>query len=227
MAILFAVIARGTAILTQYAGCVGNFIEVTEQVLAKISPENNKLTYSHGSFLFHYICDDRIVYLCITDSDSDRSVAFSFLAEIKRRFQLQYGSRMHTALAYSMNSEFSHVLSAQMQHSNSLAAAAGPSATSSRVEQVRSEVDELKGIMVRNIDSIANRGERLELLVDKTEDLSNNSVTFRKRTTTLARSLWWKNIKLTIIIVIVVILVIYFIVSLACKGPSWPNCIKR
>jgi vesicle-associated membrane protein 7 len=51
MAILFAVVARGTTILAQHAGCAGNFIEVTEQVLAKISPETSKLTYSHGRFV--------------------------------------------------------------------------------------------------------------------------------------------------------------------------------
>jgi len=48
MAILFAVIARGTTVLAQHAGCAGNFIDVMEQVLTKISPDNNKLTYSHG-----------------------------------------------------------------------------------------------------------------------------------------------------------------------------------
>jgi len=51
MAILFAVIARGTTVLAEHAGCAGNFIEVTEQVLAKIPPDNNKLTYSHGRYV--------------------------------------------------------------------------------------------------------------------------------------------------------------------------------
>lgn len=48
MAILFAVVSRGTTILSQHANCVGNFQEVIEQVLAKISPENAKFTYSHA-----------------------------------------------------------------------------------------------------------------------------------------------------------------------------------
>lgn len=48
MAILFAVVARGTTILAKHAWCSGNFLEVTEQILAKIPSENNKLTYSHG-----------------------------------------------------------------------------------------------------------------------------------------------------------------------------------
>nr|BAE87655.1 unnamed protein product [Macaca fascicularis] len=116
MAILFAVVARGTTILAKHAWCGGNFLEVTEQILAKIPSENNKLTYSHGNYLFHYICQDRIVYLCITDDDFERSRAFNFLNEIKKRFQTTYGSRAQTALPYAMNSEFSSVLAAQLKH---------------------------------------------------------------------------------------------------------------
>uniref|UniRef100_G3Q3W9 Synaptobrevin-like 1 n=1 Tax=Gasterosteus aculeatus TaxID=69293 RepID=G3Q3W9_GASAC len=116
MAILFAVVARGTTILAKHAWCGGNFLEVTEQILAKIPSENNKLTYSHGSYLFHYICHDRIIYLCITDDDFERSRAFSFLSEVKKRFQTTYGSRAQTALPYAMNSEFSSTLAAQMKH---------------------------------------------------------------------------------------------------------------
>ena len=33
--------------LAKYATCAGNFMEVVEQVMAKIPPDHNKLTYSH------------------------------------------------------------------------------------------------------------------------------------------------------------------------------------
>nr|XP_014030063.1 unnamed protein product [Salmo salar] len=120
MAILFAVVARSCTILAKHAWCGGNFLEVTEQILAKIPSENNKLTYSHGSYLFHYICHDRIIYLCITDDDFERSRAFSFLGEVKKRFQTTYGSRAQTALPYAMKSEFPSTLMAQMQPSLAL-----------------------------------------------------------------------------------------------------------
>lgn len=220
MPILFCTVARGTTVLAKYASCAGNFTEVTEQILAKIPPDNSKLTYSHGSYLFHYICEDRIVYLCITDDDYERAKAFAFLSEIKRKFQMQYGVRAQTALPYAMNSEFSRVMATQMRVSSDNVGSAD------KVQEVKGQVDELKGIMVRNIDQIADRGERLELLVDKTEDLSANAVTFKKSSRNLARSLWWKNIKITIIIVVVVIVVIYFIVSAACGGLDWP-CTRK
>lgn len=84
---------------------------------------------------------------------------------------------------------------------------------------------ELKGIMVKNIDNIADRGEKLELLVDKTEELNANAVSFKKSSRGLARSLWLKNIKITVILIVVVIVIIYFIVSAACGGLDWP-CTK-
>ncbi|XP_074650342.1 vesicle-associated membrane protein 7-like [Tubulanus polymorphus] len=218
MPILFGVIARGPTVLAKYASCAGNFTEVTEQILAKISPENAKLTYSHGSYLFHYISEERIIYLCISDDDFERSRAFLFLNDIKRRFQSQFGSRSQTALPYAMNSEFSRVLASQMKHFSE-------NRNVDQISKVQGEVDELKGIMVKNIDNIANRGEKLELLVDKTEDLSANSVTFRRTSRNLARSMWWKNVKITIIIAVVVIVILYFIISASCGGLNWPNCV--
>lgn len=70
MPLLYSVVARGPTVLAKYAECTGNFEEVTEQILAKIPPQNDKMTYSQGPYLFHYVCEDRIIYMCITDDVS-------------------------------------------------------------------------------------------------------------------------------------------------------------
>lgn len=67
MPLLYSVISRGTTVLARFANFAGNFSEVTEQVLAQIGPDDSKMTYSHGSYLFHYVSEDRIIYLCISD----------------------------------------------------------------------------------------------------------------------------------------------------------------
>ncbi|XP_072040978.1 vesicle-associated membrane protein 7-like [Amphiura filiformis] len=217
MPILFSSVSRGTTVLVNNAACTGNFTEVAEQILAKIPPGNAKLTYSHGSYLFHYISDDRIIFLCIADDEFERSKAFLFLGEVKQRFQAMYGTRAQTALPFAMNSEFSRVLSTQMKHY---------SQQKDKVGEIQTDLDELKGIMVKNIVSITNRGEKLELLIDKTEDLESTSLTFKKNSRNLSRAMCMKNAKITIILVIVVIVIIYFIVSAACGGLAWPHCTK-
>ncbi|XP_064486493.1 vesicle-associated membrane protein 7-like [Ornithodoros turicata] len=218
MPILYCVVARGGTVLSRYASCAGNFAEVTEQILQRVSADTPKLTYTHGSYLFHYILKDGIIYLCITDDEFDRAKAFHFLSQIQTRFQVSYGRQAHSALAYAMNSEFSRVLANEMKHYSE-------KQDRDAVQGVQEEIDELKDIMVKNIDSVAARGERLELLVNKADNLSTMSVSFRKASRNLHRSMLLKNIKLAIIITIVVIIVLYIIVSSACGGLAWPNCV--
>lgn len=120
------------------------FAEVTEQIIHKISPENHKLTYSHGNYLIHYINEDRIIYMCITDDEFERARAFLFLNEIKRRFLLAYGLQAATAIAYAMNTEFSGVLAYEMKHYSE-------SRDVDAISKVHGQLEELKDIMVKNI----------------------------------------------------------------------------
>lgn len=219
MPILYSVISRGPIVLAHHAACSGNFEEVTETILAKIPPQNNKLTYSQGPYLFHYICEDSIIYMCITDDAFQRSRAFLYLTEIKRRFVAAYGQGAQTAFAYAMNSDFGTVLAIEMKYYSE------SNHDIDTISKVHGELDELKDIMVKNIDYVATRGEKLELLVNKTENLTANSVTFKKTSRNLARSLFWKTVKIYVITGAILIVVIYVIVSLSCGGLAWPKCV--
>ncbi|KAF7287897.1 hypothetical protein GWI33_000244 [Rhynchophorus ferrugineus] len=161
---------------------------------------------------------NRIVYLCITDNEFERSRAFLFLNEIKRRFQAHYGPNTDNAIAYSLNTEFARVLANEMKHYSE-------SHDLDTISKVHSELDELKNIMVKNIDNLSMRGEKIELLVHKTDNLNNASVSFRQTSRNLARSMFWKNIKLYVIIGAVVLVAIYLIVSMSCGGLLWKKCV--
>lgn len=82
MPILFSVVARGTVVLAKYASCAGNFTEVTEQILSKIPPHDDRLTYSHGNYLFHYIAENKLVYFCITDDVSNVSLLITVATDL-------------------------------------------------------------------------------------------------------------------------------------------------
>ncbi|XP_075154624.1 vesicle-associated membrane protein 7 [Haematobia irritans] len=217
MPILYSVISRGVTVLAKYAECVGNFAEVTDQIISKITLDNHKLTYSHGDYLIHYVCENKLIYMCITDSEFERARAFLFLADIKQKFIQTYGLQVATAIAYAMNTEFSKVLAQQMTFfSQSMEVDA--------ISRVHGQIDELKDIVVKNIDNLRDRGEKLELLVNKTENLSNNSVAFRKASRNLARQMFWKNVRLYVVVGLILIFVVYVIGSMACGGLDWHSC---
>lgn len=90
-----------------------------------------------------------------------------FLTEIKRKFLSEYGLTVATAVAYGMNSEFSRVLAQDMKRYSDAKEV-------DALSRVHGQIDELKDIMVQNIDAVTARGERLELLVNQTENLRNN-----------------------------------------------------
>lgn len=46
--------------------------------------------------------------------------------------------------------------------------------------------------MIENIEKVLDRGERLDLLVDKTELLQGEAFAFRREATRARRVMWWK-----------------------------------
>ncbi|KAJ8385968.1 hypothetical protein AAFF_G00177890 [Aldrovandia affinis] len=59
------------------------------------------------------------------------------------------------------------------------------------------------------------RGERLDELMGKTEDLQAGAQNFKHTSQKVARSYWWKNVKLVVVIVVIVLVIILIIVLLA------------
>jgi vesicle-associated membrane protein 7 len=80
------------------------------------------------------------------------------------------------------------------------------------IGNVRREIDDVRGIMTRNIEGLLERGERIDLLVDKTDRLGGSAREFRVRSTGLKRRMWWKNAKLMALLGLVVVLILVTVV---------------
>lgn len=52
--------------------------------------------------------------------------------------------------------------------------------SSDRISQVKNELADVKDVMVQSIERVMERGERIELLVDKTDRLNQTSFKFEK-----------------------------------------------
>ena len=224
MPLLYSVVARGTSVLAKHAVCPGNFAEVTEQILAVTKAEDGqRQSFAHGDFLFHYEISNGLLFMAITDKDFHRPAAFLFLAEVAARFHRTYGQRANTALPYAMNADFSLVLSAEMTTANRPAppdasrAGAGYGAIG-KTAAVGAEVEATKAVLVKSMETMLERGERLELLVDRTANLEAGSVSFRTRSRSVARALWWKNAKIGLCIAAGVAVAILIITLISYSG---------
>ncbi|RZC90809.1 hypothetical protein C5167_028646 [Papaver somniferum] len=211
MAIVYAVVARGSVVLAEFSAVSGNTGAVCRRILEKLPSEaETRLCFSQDRYIFHILKIDGITFLCMANDTFGRRIPFSYLEDIHMRFMKNYGRVAHTAPAYAMNDDFSRVLHQEMEFFSS-----NPSADA---------LDHVRTIMVDNIDKILDRGDRVELLVDKTATMQDSTFHFRKQSRRLRRALWMKNVKLLAMLTGVIIFVLYLIIAACCGGITLPSC---
>lgn len=80
--------------------------------------------------------------------------------------------------------------------------------------------------MKKNLESVAQRGEHIDQLQDKSENLNQSAQGFRRGANRVRKQMWWKNMKMRIWIIvgIIVLLLIIIIPSGEFNGLFSYNC---
>ena len=214
-------IAHHATILTE---CTTSASSQTSSLASLILPKirhdaPQKLTYTHGSHYIHYVAEcpsdhaehpsaGGLTFLVVAESSLGRRIPFGFLFEIRRRFFETFpaGSEFADMPNYGAAS-FNAELRGLMVDYGTTAGGQNDAITTAK-----REIDDVRGIMTKNIEGLLERGERLDLLVDKTDRLGGSAREFRVRSRDLKRRMWWKNVKLMALLAVVVVLIIFTIV---------------
>ncbi|NXY90233.1 VAMP8 protein, partial [Alcedo cyanopectus] len=91
----------------------------------------------------------------------------------------------------------------------------GVDAGSGRVQQLQRQVEGVKTIMSQNVERILARGENLEQLHSKSQDLEATSEHFKTTSQKVTRRYWWKNVKLLVILGLVGTIILILIILLS------------
>ncbi|CAG5118552.1 unnamed protein product, partial [Candidula unifasciata] len=81
-----------------------------------------------------------------------------------------------------------------------------------QLDQLQTEVSEVTSLLKNNVEKVLERGERIDTLQSRSEDLENSSTHFRSSAVKIRKKMWWNNCKMTCIIATVVTLIIIIIV---------------
>ncbi|GAB4841305.1 hypothetical protein Ancab_022031 [Ancistrocladus abbreviatus] len=211
--LIYSFVARGTVILAEYTEFSGNFTTIASQCLQKLPSSNNKFTYTCDGHTFNYLVDNGFMYCVVAAESVGRQVPIAFLARIKEDFTKRYGGgKAATAVTHSLNKEFGPKLKEQMQY------CVDHPEEFSKLAKVEAQVSEVKGVMMENIEKVLDRGEKIELLVDKTENLRSQAQDFRTQGTQMRRKMWLQNMKIKLIVLGIIIALILIIVLSVCGG---------
>eukprot|EP00242_Pyramimonas_sp_CCMP2087_P014010 CAMPEP_0198211830 /NCGR_PEP_ID=MMETSP1445-20131203/25367_1 /TAXON_ID=36898 /ORGANISM="Pyramimonas sp., Strain CCMP2087" /LENGTH=183 /DNA_ID=CAMNT_0043886173 /DNA_START=172 /DNA_END=720 /DNA_ORIENTATION=+ len=183
MPILYSLVARGTCLLAEHSATDGNASEVAANILAKTASVDSRVSYAQERHLFHLLCEDGIIYLCMADEGFGRRIPFAFLEDIQAKFTVKHGRIATVAGEGDLQDVFGPTLAQQMDYFSN-------DEYADKITQVRGEIMDVKRGMVDNIDKILDRGDKIELLVDKAASLQGDAFRFKKSTRHLKQALW-------------------------------------
>ncbi|KAJ3702728.1 hypothetical protein LUZ61_006433 [Rhynchospora tenuis] len=211
--LIYAFVARGTVILAEYTEFSGNFTSIAAQCLQKLPSSNNKFTYNCDGHTFNYLVENGFTYCVVAVEAAGRQTPIAFLERVKEDFAKKYSSgKATTATAHSLNREYASKLKGHMQY-----CVEHPEEIN-KLAKVKAQVSEVKGVMMENIDKVLDRGEKIELLVDKTENLRSQAQDFRQQGTKIRRQMWYQNMKIKLIVLGIIVAIILLIVLSVCHG---------
>jgi vesicle-associated membrane protein 7 len=174
--IIYSVIAADAlpTPLAEAALAEGNFGMLALKLLAKIKKNTSASYVYENKYIFHYNNENEVTFLCMTDAAFHNRTAYAYLFDIKDKFFAKYAGSVKTLQGYGANREFSEVMKDKMKFYNS------DQGSTDKLKTVRENIERTKDIMIENIDKVLARGEKIELLVTKTQQLSDSSVSMRK-----------------------------------------------
>lgn len=230
--LLYSCIAYHNTILTEHTSSAASGVSsLPSLILPKIEHnESQKLIFTHNQNFIYYIADappsssnpdnlsaGGLTYLVIAKADLGRRVPFGYLVEIKRRFLKEYDperTEFGSLPAYGAAAFNSQLKQLMVDYGTTKAG------QNDAFANVQSDIDNVRGIMTQNIERVLERGERIDLLVDKTDRLGGSARDFRVRSRGLKRKMWWKNVRLMALLAVVIVFLVYLLVGFGCGLPG-------
>nr|DAD48509.1 TPA_asm: hypothetical protein HUJ06_018446 [Nelumbo nucifera] len=222
--LIYSFVAKGNVVLAEHTSFTGNFSTIAIQCLQKLPSNSSKYAYSCDGYIFNFLIDSGFA--------AGRSLPFVFLDRVNDDFKQRYGASISNAgphpladdddddlfeedrfsVAYSLDREFGPRLKEHMQY------CMNHPEEISKLSKLKAQITEVKGIMMDNIERVLDRGEKIELLVDKTENLQFQADSFQRHGRQLRRRMWLQNIRLKLMVGGTILAVIILLWLLSCRG---------
>ncbi|GLT57039.1 hypothetical protein SLA2020_300420 [Shorea laevis] len=230
--LIYSFVAKGNVVLAEHTSYSGNFSIIAVQCLQKLPSNSGKYTYSCDGHMFNFLIDNGFVFLAVADESVGRGMPFVFLERVKDDFKQCYGANIKNAethplaaadedddliedrfsIAYNLDREFGPRLKEHMQY-----CASHPEEIS-KLSKLKAQITEVKEIMMDNIEKVLDRGERIELLVDKTENLQFQADSFQRQGRQLRRKMWLQSLKVKLVVGGTIVTLIIILWLTACRG---------
>ena len=138
----------------------------------------------------------------------DMEVAFSYLADLKKKFMSSYDlKKIQGSYSYQLKSFFFYIQKLQEYYVKN---------SQSKLDMLKNSINQTNEIMHENVEKLFQRNEKLEITLQKSNNLLGNSDVFYKNIHRMKMKQKYKRLKYIaffILVVLVMALLIYFCVK--------------
>lgn len=143
------------------------------KTFTKRTQPGQRQSITHESYVVHcYVRSDGLAGSVVTDQEYPSRVAFVLLTQVLDEFTNEYGNSWRdNTQAYTMT--FAPLEEYLVKYQDPAAA--------DKVTKIQKDLDDTTQILHKTIDSVLERGVKLDNLVERSDDLSKQSKMFYKQ----------------------------------------------
>merc|ERR1712008_31538 len=179
-------------------------------------------TYVQGNHSFTYTVDANTGrwYVCWAAKDLGVRIPSKFVEEMQNQFEArQYNTaQLQRPGLQRTQEEFVKEMQALMEKFNDRSVA-----SMDRLEAMRASMREINDNLMEGLERLLERGEKIELLVHRTEELTTQTNMFRQAAREARNRAWWQEKSYIACFIIVLLCLIMLIVFSIC-GITFSKC---
>ncbi|OHT02369.1 Synaptobrevin family protein [Tritrichomonas foetus] len=217
MSIVFTAVSRNNVLIATHSSTGVNLTREIQRLIS--TPFSKNEQRRTRNYLFTFNKGPLLDFICASPIDVDKSVPISYLELLSNRWNAVLSDKSQNAGPNELSIPYRNLFEATINEFNS---------TLSKTEKIRRDLDKTQQIVTESLHSALGRGESLNSLNAKSENLLATSDEFKSQATNLKNKMMCARIKSGIFYFCGVMLLVYIVLAFLCGG--WrlrPRCFKE
>jgi hypothetical protein len=221
MPINFGVVAASGNIVAHDKPLPPTTKQTITKLVENLPKHDSKVSYAISGDTYHCLVENGILYICISDEACAARTAYGMLAETKEEFKTQFGNGpgrypKPVDVSIARCSKFGVTIAAKIRYFNE-------NPHGDKIGKLKNQIEDVKQVMLNNIDEIMERGQRIDNLVDKSEFLVEQAEQFEDNSRTLKNVMIWRHLKIVLMVLLVLGILGWILSMVVCK-PNYSKC---
>ena len=208
MSIIYGLIDKKNKPLCDYSEYKGTFTTICLKTLSKCIEDKGLLTIENTYNIF-YRNESGITFLFLCEKSYPQEAAIVCLEKTIEQFFKTFQNQIDFSnyTQYGLNNQFQKSLSEIMQKYNSDSKDLDDS-----ISSLKENLLSMHKQVISTSEIINERGDKIQMIVEKAEELSHDSMVFADTASRIKRIEKWRRIRIYVILIVVIIIIIVFLI---------------